>query len=274
MPALSRYRLPPRARKVPRPRQPDAIRMRYFAALKPFLADMRREVAERIRPMLKELVSRHEERTRVDAAMPPGKRASVLLEGVSRRIVAKWPNERLAGVAQEMAQATSKFQKAQLFNQVKGSLGITLPAMMDKGVAARMAHFTAENVALIRSVQTRYLDDVGKVVLRGISTGARAADIADELEDRFGVAETNALRIARDQIGKFNGQLNAVRQQQLGVEGFVWRTMRDGRVREEHEDLDGEKFSYDDPPLEGLPGEPINCRCYAEPDFAGLLEDE
>jgi SPP1 gp7 family putative phage head morphogenesis protein len=274
MPHLSRYSLPKRTRRLPRPRQPDGVRLRYAAALKPFLAAMRALVQSRLRPLLSELVDRHEAKTammRTDA-MPSAKRAQNVVAGIARTMTSQWPNARLAGIADEVARATSKFQRDQLFGQIKQAIGVNLSTVLDKGVGARLAHFNAENVSLIRSIQTRYLADVERVVISGFGAGARAEDIASELSERFDVAESNALRIARDQVGKLNGQLNAVRQQQLGIDGFVWRTAGDTRVRDEHKDLAGKKFAYDDPPDEGLPGEPINCRCYAEPDLAGVLD--
>ena len=49
--------------------------------------------------------------------------------------------------------------------------------------------------------------------------------------------------------------------------------MNDGdRVRDEHQELEGETFSYDDPPSEGLPGQPVLCRCFAEPVLDEILE--
>ncbi len=77
---------------------------------------------------------------------------------------------------------------------------------------------------------------------------------ADELEDGFGIATRHARLIARDQIGKLNGQVTAARHQELGVKSFIWRTAGDDRVRPEHEELEGESFTYDDPASEGLLG--------------------
>ncbi len=88
---------------------------------------------------------------------------------------------------------------------------------------------------------------------------------------QFGFGERRSKLIARDQVGKLYGQLNASRQKDIGVEKFTWRTVGDERVRDEHEALDGEVFSYDDPPEEGLPGEEVLCRCSAEPLFSDLL---
>jgi hypothetical protein len=42
-------------------------------------------------------------------------------------------------------------------------------------------------------------------------------------------------------------------------------------VRPEHVILHGNIFSYAEPPSEGLPGEPIMCRCSANPVFADIL---
>jgi SPP1 gp7 family putative phage head morphogenesis protein len=72
--------------------------------------------------------------------------------------------------------------------------------------------------------------------------------------------------------------VNHARQRELGVERFVWRTMGDERVRDEHDELKGETFSYDDPPeIDGeptLPGDDVQCRCYAEPVLDDLFDDE
>jgi uncharacterized protein with gpF-like domain len=39
----------------------------------------------------------------------------------------------------------------------------------------------------------------------------------------------------------------------------------------------GEEFQWDDPPAEddtdGHPGDPINCRCWAEPNLAAVLDE-
>ena len=96
-------------------------------------------------------------------------------------------------------------------------------------------------------------------------------DRLQQMEERYGMAEDDARRIARDQIGKLNAQVNQERQESMGVTRFVWRTMRDDRVRDEHQELEGEVFSWDDPPAEGLPGEDVQCRCYSEPDFSDLI---
>jgi hypothetical protein len=48
---------------------------------------------------------------------------------------------------------------------------------------------------------------------------------------------------------------------------YVWRTVRDERVRPTHAALDGLVFSRSNPPAIGHPGREINCRCWAEPYY-------
>ncbi|MCW8915521.1 MAG: phage minor head protein [Magnetovibrio sp.] len=45
---------------------------------------------------------------------------------------------------------------------------------------------------------------------------------------------------------------------------YIWHTQGDGKVRESHAERDGKKFSWDNPPEGGHPGEDYNCRCWAE----------
>jgi len=78
--------------------------------------------------------------------------------------------------------------------------------------------------------------------------------------------QKHAKLVAHDQVSKLNAQLNQTRQQAAGIEKFKWVTMGDLRVRPKHQALNGRIFSWEDPETggEGLPGEPIHCRCHAE----------
>ena len=91
--------------------------------------------------------------------------------------------------------------------------------------------------------------------------------------DPFEMSENDAMRIARDQIGKLNAQVNQDRQEAIGLTGYIWRTMNDDRVRDEHAMLEGEAFTWDDPPEDGPPGDACLCRCFGEPDFSPIIAD-
>ena len=188
-----------------------------------------------------------------------------VLDQISAAWFKKFPAKALQASSENIAPLTSEHQKGQLFKQVKASVGVDLKGMTDKGLGERIKRFTAENVALIETLPQRYFDDIERSVLEGVRAGARASDIAEDMQERFSVSESRAKIIARDQVLKFNGELNGARQKALGIEGYIWRTVKDERVRDTHQELDGELFSWDAPPEPGHPGEDYNCRCYAEP---------
>lgn len=164
-----------------------------------------------------------------------------------------------------VARTIAAFQKAQLNRQFK-SLGVSLRTV-DKKLPARIEAFAAGNTTLIESIGSEAADRIAKLVSVEFQKGTRHEDVATLLRDDLDVAASRARIIARDQIGSLYGQVNADRQKEAGIRGFIWRDSGDNRVRDEHEARNGEAYLYSDPPDGELPGEPILCRCFAEPDL-------
>lgn len=63
----------------------------------------------------------------------------------------------------------------------------------------------------------------------------------------------------------FAGLINQLRQQDLGIQRYVWRSQDDAKVRDSHAEYDDNVFLWDEPPEGSHPGQAHNCRCYAEP---------
>ena len=117
-------------------------------------------------------------------------------------------------------------------------------------------------VALIQNLEQRTWTDVAESVAEAVATGR--TDLAAVLRDRFGVAETRARLIARDQVGSLNARITESRQRQAGILAYEWSSSGDERVRPLHRQLDGTVRRWDDPhPTEGHPGDAIQCRCVA-----------
>jgi SPP1 gp7 family putative phage head morphogenesis protein len=220
---------------------------------------------------------------------PESRRVQKLIREAARRLRLKLNKREIARLAKKFAEQTSTYQRVQLHRQVHAALGIAAPLAAEY-TQSRIADFVRENVALISRIPQEHHGEIETMVHRAVTSGQLTDDLADDLEDEFALSERHARFIARDQIGKLQADLNHARQRDLGVKKFVWRTMRDERVRgtpgglypnaqPSHFDLDGQEFSYDDPPqppgAQGplLPGDDYNCRCYAEPVFDELVED-
>lgn len=204
-----------------------------------------------------------------------GREAADLLAQARRMAGGLLDQRQLESLATIFARRTADYQREQLRRQVRAVLGVDVFAS-DKRLAALVDDFVQHNVSLIRRIPDKLHSEVDAMVQRSVTSGTLNDDLADDLAARFSIAEDHAELIARDQIGKFYGDVNSSRQRELGVTRFIWRTARDERVRESHAELDGEEFSYDDLPTnerdeEIRPGDDIQCRCYAEPIFDDIL---
>lgn len=263
-------------KRLPRQLTPRPIEREYAAHLLRVVAAVREAFAPLVAelPDLLERIAR-ERRGDARARMDAGEidRIRQLVDQARTRISDTVDQRDLAALAEEFARRTATFQRVQLNRQVQSALGVDVFSS-DRGLAALVEGFTMENVALIKDIPAKIAAGVEGAVTRAATSGTLHPDLAKELQRQFGYGENRAKLIARDQIGKFYGAVNASRQQALGVTRYTWRTVRDERVRDEHEALEGEVFAYDDPAGgdDGmLPGEPVQCRCWAEPVMDDLL---
>jgi len=236
-----------------------------------------------------EIVSLAPPQKRTDS--PESHKAQKLIDGAASDLRKATNKPQIAAVAKQFAEQTDTFQRRQLHDQLHDAIGIDPDSIDDIDTVERIDDFVRENVGLISRIPSDLHDDLQELVLEAVRNGRPSDELREDIEERFGVAERHARLIARDQIGKLYADVNHHRQRKLGIRRFVWRTVRDERVRgnpdgkypnalPSHYDLEGQIFSYDDPPQpEGadepiLPGEDYQCRCYAEPVLDDILGDD
>ncbi|WP_261154206.1 phage head morphogenesis protein [Serratia ficaria] len=133
--------------------------------------------------------------------------------------------------------------------------------------------WVSENTRLIKSIPADELSDMEGIIQRGVMNGSSADTIKKQIQDRYGVTERRAKLIAVDQIGKANSALTKQRQSDAGISGYKWRGVLDERERPEHRAREGNSYKWNNPPPDGHPGQPMRCRCYAEPDWTGSVFD-
>lgn len=108
--------------------------------------------------------------------------------------------------------------------------------------------------------------------------GLAPLELAGELQEEFGFTRVRSKLIARDQVLKLNAAVTTDAHKQAGIDRYRWSTSKDGSVRDRHADLEGQIFSYDDPPVVneqgdvGNPGEDYQCRCVPIPVLDELEE--
>lgn len=200
------------------------------------------------------------------------------IQTLSRSIRAIFGVDVSQQAAESMATGVNRFNAEEFRKVVKSALGVDVFAA-EPWLADVLEASTTANVALIESIPNKLLPEVEGLINRAYNGGMRVEALADEIFGRFDVAESRAKLIARDQTSKLNGALTRLRQQNVGVEQYIWRTSLDERVRDSHAEKEGQTFSWSNPPDDtGNPGDDYQCRCYAEmvlPDnLAPSLDDE
>jgi SPP1 gp7 family putative phage head morphogenesis protein len=149
-----------------------------------------------------------------------------------------------------------------------GALPLLMPGNIEPSLSVDI--FERENERLMDKLQGGIVDGMRQ----RIAEVEDPAELMQEWED-FGMpsrvgkqvtnVEAHAMLIANDQMGTMIGEMTRSRQQSVGITEFVWRTKGDGKVREQHADWNRKVFNWNQGAGGGtFPGEPINCRCWAQ----------
>lgn len=259
-------RVPSRAQRralVPRP--PAGAILLYRSALRRLAAEFAAIVDSVLSDVLHHVA--HGDSLRTDA-VGAGELRRRLTGAVASRLDFSHLERTVGEVAtrtdkKALAELRRTFPRLSLKNQIPGG---------DVGVVIA---WRRRNVDLVKSLfqkQTAKLE-----LLLENNEFLRVEDLADRIVSVLGVTEEKADLLARDQTLKLNAQITEAKQRGAGITSFVWTTSGDERVRESHDELDGQTFSWDDlPTVDGepsvAPGTQYGCRCTPYP-VVTLLDD-
>lgn len=210
--------------------------------------------------------------TRRDEARADADGMSFDLGGLTARIGAMVDRQRPEQLALQIAESVSGFGLDQHSRMMPVALAVD-PLQDRPWTSPVMEAWSRANAGLIRRYSSQVAEDVQREVWDAWRSGLSTKDLAERLERRTGIAGRHAKLIARDQIGKLNGQLNGIRQAESGITHYTWRTTRDARARQHHVDRDGHRYAWDSPPDDGHPGLAIQCRCQALPDTTAATNE-
>jgi len=227
-----------------------------------------KQVVMQVRTVIKPLVEiennrvRNDERADVIRAIRDISNASFSPASVARRIADQLK-------AQQDKDIGKAFEK-----------GIGVNIIPPGGDLAKVVDlWVEENISLITDLKDTYLAKIRTAVSDGFKNGLSTRDIASEINRQTGISLRRARNIARNEIGNLNAKLTEKRDEELGLDEYIWRNMADERVRgapqngvggrypnavPSHVERGGKKYSYKNPPAGGNPGEDHLCRCYAE----------
>lgn len=131
-----------------------------------------------------------------------------------------------------------------------------------------------ENVSLIRSIASKYFNDITGQLMRFIGSGSSYSEFSDYLKTLGAKTERRAELIAQDQTRKAFSTINLHRMADAGISKFRWiHTNSGAQPREYHKNvLNGQIFDIENPPIieptKGIKGYPAQlpfCRCVMGP---------
>jgi len=171
-----------------------------------------------------------------------------------------------------IAATTNNLHKQDFLRQVHQAYGGNPLAVNilsnERGLPDLLSAWEQTNLELVKSIPDTVIGQLRSQFTQAFVNGTTMSDLADIVEERAGVGKSRAKLIARDQIGKLNGQLSEMRHKAAGIDSYKWITMHDERVRPTHRVRDGKIYSWNDQGIK--PGQEIRCRCVASPVFPEL----
>lgn len=263
---MARLMLKRKTKKVPYAPYPLTIEMRYAAILKRIPAKMEREALAALAelgPQMVELVAR-EKTVRTDAEILTGW-AAVLARFIMRitDAITGTLTEGLEAVGRIGAEV-NRASRVAWSRQIRAAYGVDI-LRGEPQLAPLFAAWEQENLALIKSIPETIVTQLRSEMTRGLLEGKSVKDLSALVRERTGVGKSRSELIARDQIGKLNGQLAEYRQRGIGIKEYIWRTSQDERVRPTHRVRNGKTYKWSDAGIR--PGSEVRCRCNAEPVF-------
>lgn len=148
-----------------------------------------------------------------------------------------------------------------------------------------------DNYTLITSNAKNYVSKINSLTEQAIVNGYSHAKLKDEIKKATkGLSDKHCKLLARDQMGKLNGQITEAQMQEIGLDLYVWSTSLDDRVRDSHAVMEGLLCRWDDASVcsydngktwvsrpsgavELHPGQDFQCRCVGLTYYPELISN-
>lgn len=275
-----------KARKIPPSRYPAAVEVQYNAVLQKAVNEWFRWLRKRLieGPQLAAVIARYDAERQDNELDPLFEEAQAQWGRIANLILPTLAI--ISDRVQRVAMLSTVAQLSAALDTVEGSAAVSaaMRVSLREGflrfgsIQGIIDQWTIDNVKLIKNIGDKAVLDIDMAVQNAVASGQRTKELTKLLQQQQGFTKRRATLIARDQIGKLNGNIHRAQQKELGIKRYTWNATLDARTRPEHAKRDGQVFSWDNPPADGHPGQPIQCRCSStpvfEPEFFGLTEEE
>ncbi|HWH86171.1 MAG TPA: phage minor head protein [Pseudomonas sp.] len=254
---------PPSGGIVVRPPAPNAgLRAKYAAKMK--------KLNERMTASVQWWIS-STYRARESEVVGDASPAAEAMKEIAR-LARQWGYEygqQAASIAKWFVSTADTTTTSSLFSSLRQAVPTVKPKMTRRTQNILTA-MTTENVGLIKSIPSKYFEQIEGAVMRAMANGRDLETLKKEILALGESTDKRAEFIARDQVNKATSVINRARQRDLGITKAVWMHMRGGKhPRHSHVEADGKEFEL----AKGMyldgkwiqPGEEPNCGCQAGP---------
>lgn len=200
-----------------------------------------------------------------------------LTNGVKRRILKQFNNDRITAMVANKLRKVDKRQQQQLYNAVEKAIGInTKQLMQQEAMNESINALVAESSMWVQKLRDETLEAFTTNSLFAMTQGKSLAELLAQFDGITETRKNHAKFLAFNQIQNFNSTTGKIRAQKLGIKKAIWETAADDTVRPSHKERDGKEFDLAEglySSLDGktlIPGVDYNCRCTAR----YVLEDD
>lgn len=260
-------------------RYPQGVEEDYAKAIKKILAPYFRIVAEELIRAPQWLKTD----LRMDAFAADWDASMKRLRAAQRSMFEEGDGRDVYAMVTGFAEASNGYNMREWAKYLTSLAGQPYYPPAEEWVAQTLERWSDVNFELIRSLTDDYIKQVNVAVVDAVTTGATQADLTKSImKVNSNISKARATLIARDQVGKLNGEFAGRRQKEAGVEAYTWKASDDERVRSTHKNMHGKVCKWADASVvkdgakwtsrsgsmaNGHPGYEIQCRCYSSPNL-------
>mgnify|MGYP000121183055 CR=1 FL=1 len=260
------------------PQIPQSAEREYIRIVNEYMRLLKVEVEKYLPDLKKSYKSNRDtlvqEQRRLDSSTDLILKINDVFTRIKSQIISKTAGFGLRKKFEVLSKLNRKLTVKEWKKALKVTLGIDIREdyYLGEFYLEQLQVWVAQNISLISTIPEDTLDKMKDIVYDGYTKGKTTTSMVKDIQRIYRVGLKHATLIARDQTAKLNGQIQRYQQMDAGITEYIWSTSQDERVRESHRALDGQKFSWDSPPLnsdgrECHPGEDYQCRCIGRPVF-------
>jgi len=124
------------------------------------------------------------------------------------------------------------FEAMQYLKITKVVAGIPLQMSGASWWPEMQANWEATNYQLIKSLSSEYINKLNTMLLTGFQSGWTKSEMEEAIQGLSDkITGYRASMIARDQTAKLQGAIARAQDESMGIDSYLWQSMRDTRVR-------------------------------------------